>query len=255
MQRGDHKEFFHLTDIVNQLPPVFKRFYENDDLRLEKMWVPVLRKVDIHSPHAAENIRISKNDSATAASHPPGTPCLLRRSSSQSKDATRSDGKFFREIEQNCCRSVRANPGVQRKQHDLQVLSTVPVMFTRTGGEDGLELSKILNDHLAEILISILKDLLPWACLQCRLRSSQSSELERCMKQLGFAGMRIRLPCERLEPERSCPLPGFRRAAEALGASILVHPWDMMGESQCRSTGCPGSSREYQQRFRLRSAL
>ena len=59
--------------------------------------------------------------------------------------------EFFREVDNNCWEpSVR----IQECNHqnvDVQVLSTVPVMFSYwTKPKDGLEISKFINDNLIE---------------------------------------------------------------------------------------------------------
>ena len=63
------------------------------------------------------------------------------------------DGKFFREIEENCW-----SPEVRMKECDVhgvhvQVLSTVPVMFNYWAKPDDThDLSRYLNDHIAGIV-------------------------------------------------------------------------------------------------------
>jgi aminocarboxymuconate-semialdehyde decarboxylase len=53
-------------------------------------------------------------------------------------------------------------------------------------------------------------------------------ELERCMKQLGFAGVQIGSHINDWTLDRPELSPVFE-ACERLGAAIFVHPWDMIG--------------------------
>ena len=59
------------------------------------------------------------------------------------------DGQPFRTIESNCWDPARRLEECDRDGVDVQVLSTVPVMFSYWAKpQDTLDLSQILNDHL-----------------------------------------------------------------------------------------------------------
>ena len=63
------------------------------------------------------------------------------------------DGKFFREIGSNCWSAERRIEECDAQNLNVQVLSTVPVMFNYWAkAEDGADTSKFLNDGIAEIV-------------------------------------------------------------------------------------------------------
>ena len=65
------------------------------------------------------------------------------------------DKYFFREVESNCWNpDVRMNE-CEHHGVDVQVLSTVPVMFNYWAKpDDAMEVSKMLNNHIASIAVS-----------------------------------------------------------------------------------------------------
>lgn len=144
----------------------------------------------------------------------------------------RDDGKFFREIQSNCW-----DPEVRIKECDsnhigIQVLSTIPVMFSYwTKPEHGLDLSQFLNDHIASIVRAYPNRFLGLGTLPMQSPQLAIQELRRCILDLGLSGVQIGSHINEWNLSDPELFPVFQ-AAEELGASILVHPWDMMGESR-----------------------
>src|SRR6185312_3334348 len=67
----------------------------------------------------------------------------------------KDDGTFFREIESNCWDPAQRLKECDRDDVSVQVLSTIPTMFSYWAKpEHGNDLSRFLNDHLAEIAAS-----------------------------------------------------------------------------------------------------
>lgn len=139
------------------------------------------------------------------------------------------DGEFFREVEPNLWDpSVRLEE-CDRYAVDVQVLSTVPVMFSYWAKPaDTHDLSKILNDHIAGVVADAPKRFAGLGTLPMQDTERAVEELERCMTELGLQGVEIgtHINGVNLDDERFDPL---WEAAEELGAAIFVHPWDMMG--------------------------
>src|SRR5262245_35874324 len=63
----------------------------------------------------------------------------------------KDDGTFFREVESNCWDGETRVKECDSTGVNVQVLSTVPVMFSYWAKpQDGYEISRFLNDDLAE---------------------------------------------------------------------------------------------------------
>jgi len=143
----------------------------------------------------------------------------------------RDDGKFFREIESNCWDAEVRLSECQSDGVTLQVLSTVPVMFSYWAkAADALYLSQFLNDHIADIVQRHPTRFLGLATLPMQDPKLAVKELERCMKVLKLSGIQIGTHINEWNLNDEAVLEVFR-ACEELGASVFVHPWDMMGES------------------------
>ena len=139
------------------------------------------------------------------------------------------DDKFFREIEDNSWDPEVRIKQCNHAQVDVQVLSTVPVMFNYWAkGADILDLSKILNDHIAGVVQRYPKRFIGLGTLPMQSPELAIRELERCMS-IGLKGVQIGTHVNQWNLDSSHLFDIFA-AAEALGAAMFIHPWDMMGK-------------------------
>jgi len=142
------------------------------------------------------------------------------------------DGKIFREIEADCW-----DPGVRLADSDrcdvnVQVLSTVPVMFNYWAkSADTADLSRILNDHIAGLVNEYPKRFIGLGTLPMQDADLSIIELERCMQDIGLAGVQIGSHVNgwNLDDPRIFPV---LEAASDLGAAVFVHPWQMLGKER-----------------------
>lgn len=142
------------------------------------------------------------------------------------------DGKFFREIEDNCWSAEKRIQECDHHQVQVQVLSTVPVMFSYWAKpQDALDVSMFLNDHIAEIVQRYPKRFIGLGTIPMQAPDLAVKELERCMK-IGLAGIQIGSHIKDGWNLNSPDVfPVFEKAAE-LGAAVFVHPWEMMGQDR-----------------------
>lgn len=142
------------------------------------------------------------------------------------------DGKFFREIEDNCWSAEKRMHECDHHRVHVQVLSTVPVMFSYWAKpQDALDLSRFLNDHIAEIVHRYPKRFIGLGTIPMQAPDMAAQELERCMK-MGLAGVQIGSHIvDDWNLSSPAIFPVFE-TAEKLGASVFVHPWEMMGQER-----------------------
>jgi aminocarboxymuconate-semialdehyde decarboxylase len=149
------------------------------------------------------------------------------------------DGEFFREVESNCWDAETRIKECGHHGVDVQVLSTVPVMFSYWAKpDDGLSISKFLNNHIAEIVAKYPKRFVGLGTVPMQSVPLAIKEMERCIKELGMAGIQIGTNINQKNLGDAEFFEFFEAAAE-LGAAIFVHPWEMMGEADMKKYWLP----------------
>jgi len=149
------------------------------------------------------------------------------------------DDKFFREVQDNCW-----DPAVRIKECDvhgvhIQVLSTVPVMFSYWAKpQDCLDVSMFLNDHIAGIVKQYPDRFIGLGTIPMQDTKLAIRELERCMKELGMAGIQIGTNVNQLNLNEPQFFEIFE-AAQELNAAVFIHPWEMYGQEHIQKYWLP----------------
>lgn len=148
------------------------------------------------------------------------------------------DNKFFREVEDNCWSAEKRMKECTQHQVDVQVLSTVPVMFSYWAkAEDCLAISEFLNDHIAEIVQRYPKRFVGLGTIPLQAPELAIKELERC-KKIGLKGIQIGSHVNDWNLNDENLFPVFQ-ACQELDMCVFVHPWDMMGQDKMQKYWLP----------------
>ena len=156
--------------------------------------------------------------------------------------------RVFREITDNVWEPKRRIEEMDRADVSMQVLSTVPVMFSYWAKpDDTFDLSRILNEHMAEVVRQYPDRFAGLGTIPLQDVDLAAGELDRCVRELGLRGVEIGT---HVDPNDHCHGPDCRnldhpsldvvwKTAEQLDAAIFVHPWDMMGKERMRKYWLP----------------
>jgi aminocarboxymuconate-semialdehyde decarboxylase len=148
------------------------------------------------------------------------------------------DDRFFREIEDNCWDAEARMKECNHQHVDVQVLSTVPVMFSYWAKpKDTLEVAMFLNDHIAGIVHDYPKRFIGLGTLPLQEPSMAIKELERC-KEIGLQGIQIGSHVNDWNLSDPKLFPVFE-ACQDLEMAVFVHPWDMMGKTKMEKYWLP----------------
>ena len=182
-------------------------------------------KIDIHTHILPRNIprwkdKFGYGGFITLEHHRPCCAKMLK-----------DDGHFFREIEDNCWSPERRIEECDDSKVNVQVLSTVPVMFSYWAKpSDGAELAKFLNDDIAAAIGKYPKRFVGLATVPMQNVKLAIAELERA-KKIGFVGVEIGSNVNQ-KNLGDAEFYEFFAACESLGMAVFVHPWEMMGEKE-----------------------
>jgi aminocarboxymuconate-semialdehyde decarboxylase len=147
----------------------------------------------------------------------------------------------FRDVRDNLWEPARRIEEMDEAGVTMQALSTVPVMFSYWAKpRDALELSRILNEHIAEVVRANPKRFVGLGTVPLQDVDLAAQELTRCVRDLGLRGLEIGT---HVDPNDHCHGPDCRnldhpsldivwKTAQDLNAAIFVHPWDMMGKER-----------------------
>lgn len=162
---------------------------------------------------------------------PTADPCRARM--------VRDDGTFFREVGSNAWDPAARLRDCEAHGVGAQVLSTVPVMFSYWAKpQDGLDLSRFLNDQLASVCAKAPRRFIGLGTLPMQAPGLAVAELTRCVRDLGLAGVQLGSHVNDWNLDSPELFPVFAEAAR-LGAAVFIHPWDMMGEARMQKYWLP----------------
>ena len=189
-------------------------------------------KIDIHTHIIPENINeVTKTFSDNRF--------LTLQSINQQSAKLKKEGKIFRVIDCNCWDHQARIKDCINKSIDIQVLSTIPVLFAYWAKiEQCVILSKYLNNHIAQLCFDNPTNFLGLGTIPMQNTDAAINEMDRCINELKLPGIQIGSNVNGLNLSESQFHPIFEHA-ELIGCSIFIHPWNMMGKKEIEKYWLP----------------
>ena len=148
-------------------------------------------------------------------------------------------GAAFRKVDCNCWNHQKRIQECDSTSVDVQVLSTIPVLFSYWAKDDeGLTLSKFLNNHIAEFVRDEPNRFIGLGTIPMQNTDLAIEEMDRCVNELKFPGIEIGSNVNGKNLFEAEFHPIFEHA-EKIGCSIFVHPWEMMGQADMQKYWLP----------------
>jgi len=151
----------------------------------------------------------------------------------------KKNGTAFRKVDCNCWNHQKRIQECDSTSVDVQVLSTIPVLFSYWAKDDeGLTLSIFLNNHIAEVVRDESNRFIGLGTVPLQNPNMAITEMDRIVNDLQLPGIEIgsNVNGENLSDEKFYPI--FEHA-EKIGCSIFVHPWEMMGQAEMQEYWLP----------------
>ena len=147
-------------------------------------------------------------------------------------------GHFFRRIKENCWNEELRIDEYEKFHTQVQVVCTIPVLFSYWAKPtDCEELSKFLNDHIADLVARFPKNYIGLGTIPMQDTETAIRELKRC-KEIGLVGIQIgsNINTENLNEDKFFPI---FEACEELNMAVMIHPWQLMGFAQLQKYWLP----------------
>ena len=189
-------------------------------------------KIDIHTHILPENL----NDLTNSFSD----PRFLRMELIDDQSAMlKKDGGDFRKVDCNCWNHQKRIQECDTTRVDVQVLSTIPVLFSYWAKDDeGLMLSRFLNDHIAKVVRDAPKRFIGLGTVPMQNIDLAIEEMDRCITGLNMPGIEIGSNVNGRNLSEAEFQPIFEHA-EKIDCAIFIHPWEMMGQADMQKYWLP----------------